>query len=92
MTAFCAADSVPQRVIFSALWLVLPNAQVFKHGSGEAQQAILWYLSNKDPERKGARFPRFGAITAIALEGLIPLLQRSLKPIGSRRSLRHGPR
>ncbi len=75
--AFCAADPVAQSVISPALWPALPMAQVFKYASGEAQRAILWYLSTKDPKRQGARFLRFGAIAATTLAGVIPLLQKS---------------
>jgi hypothetical protein len=48
--------------------------KVFKFVSGEAQRAIVWYLSKKEPKRKGARFLRFGAIVATTVAGLIPLL------------------
>ena len=90
-TAFCAADPVLQRVISPALWLALPIAQVLKYASGEVPRAIVCYLSNKDPEQKGVRFLRSGAMVATALAGLIPLLQKSLQPMGGRTSLRHGP-
>jgi hypothetical protein len=48
--------------------------KVFKYLSGEAQRAIAWYLSKKDPKRMGARFLRFAAIVATTVAGLIPLL------------------
>ena len=56
--------------------------KVFKYVSGEAQQAIVWYLRKKDPKRKGARFLRFGAIIATTMAGLIPLLAEIFKVNG----------
>jgi SMODS and SLOG-associating 2TM effector domain 2 len=56
--------------------------KVFKYVSGEAQQAIVWYLIKKDPKRKGARFLRFGAIVATTVAGLIPLLAEIFKVNG----------
>jgi len=48
--------------------------KVFKYVSGEAQRAIVWYLSKKGPKRRGARLLRFAAIVATTVAGVIPLL------------------
>jgi SMODS and SLOG-associating 2TM effector domain 2 len=47
---------------------------VFKFVSDEAQRAIAWYLSKKEPKRRGARWLRLLAIVATTVAGLIPLL------------------
>ena len=48
--------------------------KAFKYVSGEAQRAIVWYLSKKQPKRLGARVLRLTAIVATTVAGLIPLL------------------
>jgi len=48
--------------------------KVFRHVSGEAYHAIVWYLDKKRPKRIGARALRLGAIVGTTVAGIMPLL------------------
>ncbi len=55
---------------------IISLEKVFKCVSGEAQQAISWYLDKKNSKRIWARILRLTAILATTAAGLIPLLSQ----------------